>query len=108
MKDSPLNIETLPVAGEAYLKSHKFARHTHATKRDEHDVPVALCGRVQSKNLLDDALWDGPGSTQRKPTCPHCLKLDPRQRAELAELADKARTGDADAVDRLIDELGKE
>lgn len=68
-------ILTFPVGGAAYLPGDKRAAFlTHSV--DESGEP--LCRRVKAASLIDDMSWDGEGSTARAPTCPLCLKRDPR------------------------------
>jgi hypothetical protein len=71
------DVLTFPVAGASYLPGDKRAAfRTHSV--DASGNP--LCKRVKAASLLDDTCWgDGTDeSPASPPTCPHCLKKDPR------------------------------
>lgn len=68
-----MTIKTRCVAGAAYKASDIRSTLTHAVD-DATGLP--LCKRVKADNLLDDDFATNPDAA---PTCPHCLKKDPRQ-----------------------------
>lgn len=72
-----VTIETYPVAGastpETDLRRGTFRTHAYDTVRDR-----PLCSSVKLESLLFDLNWDGEGCTDRAPTCPVCLRRDPR------------------------------
>ena len=66
-----MNVETRAVLGAAYLPSDERVGLTHAVDA-ETDRP--LCKRVKADNLADPYAQD----PDLPPTCPVCLKRDPR------------------------------
>jgi hypothetical protein len=62
-------------------RRNNWAQHTHAV---DTATGMPLCGRVRAENLCGD-----PSLRHESPTCPTCLKRDPRQ---------SVRTGDGPPV----------
>lgn len=67
-----MNIETRDVLGGSY-KGNQESRsmRTHSL---EQGAAMSLCGRMAEERLADA----GAGDPDAKPTCPACLKKDPR------------------------------
>ncbi len=40
-----------------------------------------LCSRVRLEHMSDPTIYDAPGGDVRRPTCPTCLRRDPRFKA---------------------------
>jgi hypothetical protein len=73
-------IETREVLADAYLPNHRkrggvYLTHSvYAGKREGEDVP--LCNRVDGDSIADGAA--NPLGLDKPPTCPVCLRRDPR------------------------------
>lgn len=69
-----MNFETRDVLGGAYKGNQETrAMRTHSL---EQGAEKSLCGRVEESRLADAEA----GDPDAKPTCPGCLKKDPRFR----------------------------
>lgn len=72
---------TFPFSGAAADRCRGLTESCTLTHTMVEETGKVLC-RVKATNLLDDYLWDGEGSADRAPTCPTCLKKDPRFNAK--------------------------
>jgi len=76
-------VKTRAVAGAAKHVAKKNATHlTHAAEIEDDSGALirVLCERVKRDNMLDDPF--AVEDEDAPPTCPVCLKKDPRQKKQ--------------------------